>query len=249
MPASMRSLALWSLAGLTLACWAWIVPMARDMYGPMTGASAWMMTATWDARHIFLLWLMWAVMMAAMMLPSAIPVLLLYNAAVRRQSAAGSAAGQVYAMAAGYVAAWALFSVGATVLQRVLSVRLLLNPMMEMSSRRAIGLTLLVAGAYQFTPLKAACLRHCRSPLTVLMQRPRRGAAGAARMGLEHGLYCVGCCWALMLLLFAAGVMNLAVIVGLTALVLIEKTTATGPRTARATGTALVAAGLWFLAS
>jgi predicted metal-binding membrane protein len=242
-----RSLVLPGVVVVTLLCWAWIAPMARDMYGSMTGLSAWMMTSTWDARHLFLLWLMWAVMMAAMMLPSAIPVLLLYERAVRRQHAARHPTAQWSAMAAGYLAAWAAFSVGATILQRALSVQLVINPMMEMSTRRAIAATLLMAGAYQFTPWKAVCLRHCRSPLAFVMQRFRRGTFGAARMGIEHGLYCIGCCWALMLLLFAAGVMNLAAIIGLTAIVLIEKITPVGPGMARATGALLVAAGIWFV--
>jgi predicted metal-binding membrane protein len=238
-----------ALGLVVLLCWAWIWPMARDMYGPMTGLSAWMMTPAWDARHLFLLWLMWAVMMAAMMLPSAMPLLLLYDASQRRRADAGGSAAAVYAMGAGYVLVWALFSVAATVLQRALARLDVLTPMMEMHGRTAIGLTLLLAGVYQLTPWKAACLRQCRSPLTFVMQRWRRGAAGALRMGVEHGAYCLGCCWALMLLLFAGGVMNLAVIVGLTTVIAIEKLAPIGDRAALAVGVVLVAAALWMLAT
>ena len=227
--------------------WAWIVPMAHDMYGPMTGASAWMMRATWDAPHLLLLWLMWAVMMAAMMLPSAVPLLLLYDGVLRRRPASGRAAVQVYAMGAGYLVVWAMFSIGATVLQRVLNGMLILNPMMEMPNRTAVGATLLLAGAYQLTPWKEACLSQCRSPLSFVMRRWRDGVAGAARMGVEHGAYCLGCCWALMLLLFAGGVMNLAVIVGLTAIVLIEKVTPRGVWVSRGLGILMLAAGAWFM--
>ena len=227
--------------------WAWIVPMARDMYGPMTGASAWMMRTTWDAPHLFLLWLMWAVMMAAMMLPSAVPLLLLYDGVLRRRHASGRTAIQVYAMGAGYVAVWAVFSIGATALQRVLSGMLILNPMMEMPGRTAAGATLLLAGAWQLTPWKAACLSQCRSPLAFVMQRWRDGAAGALRMGVEHGAWCVGCCWALMLLLFAGGVMNLTVIVGLTAIVLIEKLLPLGVALSRMLGLVMLAAGVWLM--
>jgi predicted metal-binding membrane protein len=111
----------------TLVCWAWIIVMARDMYGPMTGASAWMMTLRWDAAHVFLLWAMWGAMMAAMMLPSASPMLLLYGGAAKRQGidARASAERQLYALAAGYVAVWVLFSIGATAMQRILSMLLL----------------------------------------------------------------------------------------------------------------------------
>jgi predicted metal-binding membrane protein len=236
------------IVGAIVLGWAWIVPMARDMYGPMTGTSAWMMRSTWDASHLFLLWLMWAVMMAAMMLPSAVPLLLLYDNVLRKQGAPGRPALHVYAMAVGYLAVWAIFSIGATLLQRVLSGMLLLNPMMEMTSGTTIGATLLAAGVYQLTPWKAACLTQCRSPLSFVMQRWRRGMAGALRMGLEHGAYCLGCCWALMLLLFAGGVMNLAVIVGLTAIVLIEKVTPIGARVSTVLGALMLAAGAWFVA-
>jgi predicted metal-binding membrane protein len=227
--------------------WAWIVPMARDMYGPMTGASAWMMRSTWDTPHLLLLWLMWAVMMAAMMLPSAVPLLLLYDGVLRRRGAPGRAALQVYALGAGYLLVWTLFSIAATVLQRVLSGMLILNPMMEMPNRTAVGATLLLAGAYQLTPWKAACLSQCRSPLSFVMQRWREGVSGAVRMGVEHGAYCLGCCWARMLLLFAGGVMNLAVIVGLTAIVLIEKVTPLGVPISRMLGALMLATGAWFV--
>lgn len=124
---------------LPVVCWAWIVVMARDMYGPMTGASAWMMTPVWDARHVLLLWAMWAVMMAGMMLPSASPMLLFYGVAVRRRETGAGAVGQFCALATGYLAVWAVFSVIATVVQRLLAIRLLVSPMM--------GLTNPVAGA------------------------------------------------------------------------------------------------------
>ena len=221
--------------------------MAQDMYGPMTGPSAWMMTPVWGWRHIFLLWLMWAVMMAAMMLPSAMPLLSLYDAALRKRAGAGSAGLRVYAMAGGYLLTWAAFSVGATALQRLLARALVLNPMMEMPGRTAVGITLLLAGLYQLTPWKATCLRQCRSPLGFIVQRWRNGTGGAGLMGLEHGAYCLGCCWALMLLLFAGGVMNLTIIVGLTAIVLIEKVTPVGVAVSRALGVGLIAGGAWFL--
>lgn len=221
--------------------------MARDMYGPMTGLSAWMMTPAWDARHLFLLWLMWAVMMAAMMLPSAMPLFLLYEAVLRKRADTTRASVHVFALAAGYLLTWLAFSAGATALQRVLAALLVINPMMEMTGRTAVGLTLLLAGGYQLTPWKGVCLQLCRSPLQFLMHRWRRGITGALTMGMEHGAYCVGCCWALMLLLFAGGVMNLAVIVGLTAIVLVEKVTRVGMQAARVLGGLMMAAGIWFV--
>jgi predicted metal-binding membrane protein len=232
---------------LPVFSWMWIVAMARDMYGPMTGASAWMMTLDWDVPHLLLLWAMWTVMMTGMMLPSASPLVMLYGAAARR-SAQRTAGRQTYALAAGYLVAWAAFSLGATALQRALASLLLVSPMMEALNSRVSATLLLVAGVYQWTPLKHACLRQCRSPLGFLMGRWRNGRFGAFRMGLEHGAYCVGCCWALMLLLFAGGVMNVLTIVGLTAFVALEKLAPLGSHAARLSGAIMVAAGFWMLA-
>lgn len=231
---------------LPAVSWIWIIVMARDMYGPMTGASAWMMTLNWDIPHLLLLWAMWAVMMTGMMLPSASPLVLLYGAGARR-SAERTAGRRIYALAAGYLIVWTLFSLGATALQRALAALLLVSPMMEVTSSRMTAALLLIAGAYQLTPLKHACLRTCQSPLGFLMSRWRSGVSGAFRMGLEHGAYCVGCCWALMLLLFAGGVMNLTVIVALTAFVGFEKLAPLGLHGARVSGVLLVAAGFWTL--
>lgn len=243
-----RAMLVGTLIAVTLACWSWIVPMARDMYGAMTGPSAWMMTDAWDTSHLLLLGAMWVVMMAGMMLPSAAPTLLLYAGAARRRSGDRQAAWRVYAMAAGYLLVWAGFSVCATLLQRILSALLLLSPMMELTSPVLSGALLIGAGAYQLTPLKRACLASCSAPLMFLTRRWREGAMGAFRLGVEHGLLCLGCCWALMLLLFAGGVMNLAVIGTLTAFVLVEKLVPLGARSVRLTGILLIAAGVWVLA-
>ena len=232
---------------LPLVCWVWVVAMARDMYGPMSGASAWMMTVTWDAPRLVLLWAMWAAMMSGMMLPTITPQLMLYARAVRNRTDIANPSTRIYSMATGYVLVWALFSVGATLLQRAMSSASQLTMMMEPSSPGAAAALLLIAGVYQLTPLKAACLRGCRSPITALAERWREGAAGAFRMGVDHGLYCLGCCWALMLLLFAGGVMNLVVILSLTAWVAIEKLAPFGRQSARAGGVLLLTAGIWML--
>jgi predicted metal-binding membrane protein len=227
---SARSPVIALLILVPLVCWAWIVALSRDMYGAMTGASAWMMTPVWDARHLFLLWAMWAVMMTGMMLPSAAPMIVL-----------GRGGGRPYFLALGYLLAWAAFSVGATALQWLLMRSFLLTPMMELSSARAGALVLVVAGVYQWTPLKRACLTTCQSPMAFLTQRWRSGSSGAFRMGIEHGASCVGCCWALMLLLFAGGVMNLTVIAALTVFVAFEKLSPFGVWGARVSGVVLLA--------
>jgi len=142
---------------LPLISWMWIIVMARDMYGPMTGASVWMMTARWDLSYLLLLWAMWAVMMTGMMLPSASPTLLLFGVIARRSSRE-SAAGRIYTLAAGYLIVWTVFSLGATALQRVLAALLLVSPMME-ATNPAVGATLL----RRFPPMWGALSRSPRS--------------------------------------------------------------------------------------
>jgi predicted metal-binding membrane protein len=225
-----------ALALVMFLCWSWIVVMARDMYGPMTGASAWMMSPMWDGPYLVLLWAMWAVMMLAMMMPSAAPMILL-----------AGGAGHAWLVATGYAAVWATFSVGATALQWTLGRSSILNPMMEVASPQAGAVLLAIAGIYQWTPMKHACLTACQTPMAVLMRRWRSGRWGAFRMGVAHGMYCVGCCWALMLLLFAGGVMNLMVIIALTLFVAFEKLTPLGAWGARASGALLLAAAIWTL--
>ena len=236
-----------ALGVVIVLCWAWIVPMAVDMYGTMNGSSAWMMTGTWDFTHVGLLFAMWVVMMAGMMLPSAAPALLIYAAVVRQSAEGGRAQPHVHAFAGGYLLVWTAFSLFATVLQRLLDHLLLLSPMMDAQDRRFGGALLIVAGLFQFTPYKRTCLRHCRSPAEFLTQHWRPGVAGGFQMGWKHGLFCLGCCWALMLLLFVGGVMNLWWIAGLTVFVLLEKLAPLGQQGGRLSGLPIIALGLWFL--
>jgi predicted metal-binding membrane protein len=183
------------------------------------------------------------------MLPSVAPTLLAYAAMVGRgQPNDARAALQVYALAGGYLLVWTLFSLAATLLQRLMSALLLLTPMMDVSSPMAGGTLLLVAGGYQLTPFKQACLQSCRSPLSVLMRHWRTGRTAAFRMGLEHGLNCLGCCWALMLLLFVGGVMNLYVIAAITAFVLFEKVAPAGIQGGRLSGVLLIGLGILLMA-
>ena len=242
-----RAALLGVVAVVTIACWAWIVPMARDMYGAMTGPSAWMMRAVWDTPHLILLCAMWVTMMVAMMLPSAAPALMLYASVARRSEEAGYRTGYVYLFALGYIVIWAAFSVGATAIQRLLSNLLVLSPMMEVQGRTVAAGFLIAAGTFQLTPLKHVCLDACRSPISFLTERWRSGAAGAFRMGIDHGLFCLGCCWALMLLLFVGGVMNLFVIVPLAIFVLIEKVAPFGEWMGRLGGALLIGAAIWIL--
>jgi predicted metal-binding membrane protein len=236
------------VVAVLLLSWWWIVAMTRDMYGAMSGPSAWMMTSVWDGAHLLLLWTMWAVMMAAMMLPAAWPMLAMYGTFAGRQLPSAHHSIHLYLFAGGYVLVWALYSVLATIIQRMLAEFLLLSPMMELTSPTASAAFLILAGVYQMTPLKRVCLRLCQSPVSFLFQHWHPGSVGALRMGLAHGAYCVGCCWALMLLLFVGGVMNLYVIAALTTLVAIEKIAQIGELGSRLTGGVLIALAAWILA-
>jgi predicted metal-binding membrane protein len=201
----------------------------------------------WSAWHFAFMFAMWAVMMVGMMLPSAAPTLLLYAALARKSDSSGSVALRVYAFAAGYLAIWTLFSLLATALQRVLVAALVLSPMMEVQNRAWAGGLLVLAGIYQFTAAKRACLTACRSPVEFITRHWKPGRSGAFRMGLEHGLYCLGCCWALMLLLFVGGVMNLWVIAAITLFVLLEKIAPLGAQAGRLSGALLLLLGAWVL--
>ncbi|MEQ8966317.1 MAG: DUF2182 domain-containing protein [Azospirillaceae bacterium] len=226
------------------------------MAGPMLG--------TWTATDAALMFAMWAIMMVAMMLPSAAPMMLFYATVARRTGGGGpgvdrsvdrsggrSAGGPLVhgaAFAGAYVVVWTGFSALATAAQWALERAALLSPMMVSTSAVLGGGLLVLAGLYQLTPVKTACLRHCRSPARFLSRHWRPGAAGAFRLGLVHGLFCLGCCWLLMALLFVGGVMNLAWIAVLTAVVALEKLVPHGPWLGRAAGIALVGAGAVMLA-
>jgi len=225
--------------------WAWIAPMAWDMYGPMTGWSGWMMTNRWDLTHQLLLFSMWTVMMIGMMLPSATPALFLYASVVRKNPEVTHASAHVYTFAAGYLLVWTAFSFVATVLQLLLNQWLLLSPMMELRSHWLGPLLLFLAGAYQLTPLKSACLESCRFPLVFMTRHWRQGIGGGLWLGILHGAFCVGCCWALMLLLFVGGVMNLWWIGALTVFVLVEKLVPLSRRSGYISGSLLLLLGIW----
>jgi predicted metal-binding membrane protein len=192
--------------------------------------------------EVAITFLMWVVMMVAMMLPAATPAVLLHAAAARRRQD-GRRAVRTGLFVLGYLAAWTLFSVVATGLQWLLHDLALLTGAMAIESRPIAALVLIGTGLYQWSPLKYACLRHCQSPLAFFMSHWRDGHAGAARMGFEHGLYCVGCCWLLMLILFLVGVMNLAWVAIIAIYVLAEKVLPVGRRLSQASGVMAIGLG------
>ena len=204
--------------------------MSTGEHASMDMSAGMMRIAAWTPDYVVVMFLMWWVMMIAMMLPSAAPTILLAAALNRRTHAHISPYGITGFFAAGYLLAWAFFSVVAVATQWWLQQSGALSAMLRSTSSLLAGGLLLAAALWQVTPLKRACLAHCRSPVRFLTERRREGNIGALAMGAEHGAYCLGCCWMLMLLLFVGGVMNLYWIIGLAILVFVEKVLPIGQR-------------------
>ena len=204
------------------------------------GSGMMMEPAVWDLGYAGVMFVMWWVMMSAMMLPSAAPMVLLFAAMNRKHRERGNPFASTTVFASAYLIVWAGFSLVAVALQWGLERLAMLSPMLVSVNVVLGGCLLLAAGLYQLTPIKQACLRHCRSTLQFILTRWRSGSGGAFRMGLEHGAYCVGCCWFLMGLLFFGGVMNLYWIAGLAVFVLIEKTIPAGHWVGHAVGIGLM---------
>ncbi|MCH6578084.1 MAG: DUF2182 domain-containing protein [Proteobacteria bacterium] len=245
-----RLVVLAGLGGVTVLAWLYLILLAAGMVdgpGAMGEAMANARPIPWTAGDFALMVLMWSVMMVGMMLPGATPMILLFAMINRKKREAGYPFVPTGAFALGYAGAWTAFSLFATILQWALHSAALLSPMLVSTSAVLAGALFIAAGTYQLTPLKHACLKNCRSPVHFIMTRWRSGAGGALRMGLEHGAYCVGCCWFLMGLLFVLGVMNLLWVAALTILVLVEKAAPHGEWTARISGVAMLAAGLYLL--
>jgi predicted metal-binding membrane protein len=250
-----------ALSLLTALAWAYLVWLANDMSMDgmdMTGfrmipAGRGLMMPTsepWKLIEFGYVFAMWVVMMIGMMTPSATPMILIYARVGRQVASSGQPFASSVWFAAGYLLSWTAFSLAATGAQWALERAALLTPMMQSASNVLGGIMLIAAGLYQWTPLKEACLSYCQSPFTFIMRHGGfSGKASAAlALGFRHGLYCVGCCWALMALLFVGGVMNLFWIAALAILVLLEKVTPFGRIIARFAGLAFVAGGVWLLA-
>ncbi len=232
---------------LIALAWAYLLHLQRQMssamdHETMMAEMGMAMEMPWGPADVFFTFAMWTVMMIGMMGGSAAPVLLLFASAQARRSESGVSA-KVLMFGLGYLLVWTAFSGFAAIAQAAMHQVALLSPTMAAASTPLAGGILLVSGAYQLSPWKGACLSHCRSPLGFLMATWRDGTVGALQMGARHGLFCVGCCWALMCVLFAVGVMNLLWVAGLTIFVMIEKLGPAGAFVSKAAGALLVLAG------
>ena len=232
---------------ITALAWSYLVYLDRQMseamaHDRMMADMGMTMDMPWHAADVVFAFAMWAVMMVGMMTASAAPVMLLF-AAIHRGRGGQRPPRVVFAFGAGYLLVWTAFSAGAALAQWGLHQAAMLSSAMTTSSAQLSGAILIAAGVYQLTPFKCACLTHCRSPLGFLMSHWRDGLAGALRMGVDHGAYCLGCCWALMCVLFVVGVMNLVWVAAIAIFVLVEKIGPAGLFVARGAGVAMVVAG------
>jgi predicted metal-binding membrane protein len=258
-----RAVVVAALAAITALAWAYTIWLAgsMDMGGTDMGGGAAMPAMSgmgtmlapalkpWTSSDFAFMFAMWAVMMVGMMTPSAAPMILLYARVGRQAAAQHKPLAATGWFAGGYLLAWTAFSIVATFGQWGLERAALLTPMMASASRVFGGIVLIAAGLYQWTPWKDACLRHCRAPLQFIQQHGgfKHDALGSLAIGFHHGLYCAGCCWALMALLFVGGVMNLLWIAAIAVFVLAEKLVPGGRLLTRLAGAGFVAAGIWLL--
>ena len=230
-----------ALATLALLCWIYLASLAAmpALEGMSPGV------APWAAEDALATLLMWSVMMVGMMTPSVAPMILIYARVGRQAESKGKAFAPAGWFALGYFLAWIAFALLATALQWGLERALLISPMVASATPVFGAALLMAAGIYQWTPLKNACLTLCQSPLQFIQRHGgfRGQRAASISLGVRHGLYCIGCCWALMLLLFVGGVMNLLWIAAIGALVLAEKMIP-GRLFQRVTGVALIGAGV-----
>ena len=242
-----------SLVAVTALAWTYLLYLASRMGGMEMGGMemstnmALPQMDAWGPVELLLTFVMWSVMMVAMMIPSAVPLILLFTKINQTRREREDSTLPTATFVSGYLLVWTVLSALATLTQWGLHDAGLLSPMMKSSSSLLSGILLIAAGVYQWTPWKRACLVHCRSPLHFIMSQWHPGALGALRMGFRHGVYCVGCCWALMAVLFVAGIMNLLWVAAVAAFVLAEKLVPSGEFIGRTAGIVLMIIGLGVL--
>ena len=220
-----RAIVLGALAAVIAAAWGYLL-LGAGIEMDMGGGQMMAILPAWSPGYAVLICVMWSVMMVAMMLPTAGPtVLLVTSLAWDRLANSNLVPVTALLFASGYLLVWSIFSLAATLMQWGLNNAGLLSERMAFCDAILASTVLIAAGVYQWTPLKDACLRHCRSPTEFLICHWQPGSLGAVGTGVRHGLFCLGCCWMLMALLFVGGLMSLAWVGAIALFVLVEKTT------------------------
>ena len=242
-----RAVVMAGIVAVVALAWAYLLYLSWEMQTMAPEATMMAQMKPWGAVDFVLTFIMWAVMMTAMMLPSAAPMMLLFAGVHRRRKAQQRPYVPAGLFLLGYLILWYGFAALASAVQWGLHTAALLSPLMVGTSPVLGGAMLVAAGVFQWSPLKSVCLSHCRSPLSFLMTEWREGIRGTVVLGLRHGMFCLGCCWVLMALLFVLGVMNLLWIAALSGFVLIEKLAPAGQWVGRFTGVLLVGSGAWMI--
>jgi predicted metal-binding membrane protein len=245
-----RAVILFALLSVTGIAWLYLLAIGQgmsDMALDDMPDMAMPMTASWTPTALALTFAMWWVMMLGMMAPSAAQMVLMFATLNRSKRARGQNFVPTSIFLLGYLIAWGAFCVGATLAQCAFDGLALLSPMLAATNPVLGGTLVVLAGLYQFTPLKQACLRNCRSPFAFVLNHWRDGRTGALRMGLEHGGHCLGCCWMLMALLFVVGVMNLLWVAALAAFVFVEKLLPGGQWIGKVGGGVMLGFGVFLL--
>lgn len=240
------------VTGLLFICllsWWYIIYLYRQMYPMNMNALffAMPMTPDWTATDFVLLFLMWLVMMIAMMTPSVAPLIFIFAMVNRQKKLQQNPFVPTGYLFSGYFLVWAVFSLLATILQWALQQVAWLNPEMIITNKILGSVILITAGLFQFSVLKQRCLHYCQTPVDFIHRKWKEGKKGAFKMGIENGVYCLGCCWVLMVLLFVAGIMNLLWIALLSLFVLVEKLIPNSKWISYAAGTCLILYGLFAL--
>lgn len=240
-----RGIVLAALLGVTALAWLYMYDMAAQ--ADLHAHHAIPAGAEWGAKELLLAFLMWNVMMVGMMIPTASPMIITFAATSRRHRTGPFVPTAFFVL--GYVLVWGAYSTGATFAQWGLHSASLLAPATVRTTPAISGLLLIVAGVFQWSSLKYNCLTQCRTPLSFLMTEWREGRRGALVMGLKHGAFCVGCCWAIMTLMLVAGAMNLLWTAILAVYMLVEKVVPRGHEVGRIAGAVFVSAGMAILVS
>src|SRR5688572_10268936 len=237
------------IGGITAISWSYLYQEVQSNHCVRMAEMAMPHMQSWTLTEFSLMFMMWTVMMIGMMTPSAAPMVLTFARVSHNRRMRERPYVPASIFLAGYLTVWTLFSLAATLAQWGFHASALLSPAMVATSRWLGGGLLIAAGIFQWSPLKRACLTHCRTPFHFIMMHWREGGWGAFRMGIHHGAHCVGCCWLLMCLLFVAGVMNLAWVAAISAFVLLEKIAPRPILVNRLTGAIMIAAGIWMVSS
>lgn len=246
-----RLIVIAGLVAVNALAWVYVLQFASSMRGIDIKSTEMSMPnqQAWQSGDFILTFMMWAVMMVAMMTPSATPMILMFARLNRQRQSDQTPIPATMVFLLGYLLVWISFSAVATFVQWGLHSAALLSPEMVNVTPLLGGSLLVLAGVYQFTPIKHTCLSRCRTPLGFLMTEWREGTKGALIMGMRHGIYCVGCCWLMMALLFVAGVMNLLWVALIAACVLVEKIVPAGQWVSQAIGLITIGWGAWLLIS